>query len=222
MTEMWRGAKKRLKRPMRAGSPTCCFRSLTRSALRCFQRRPETEEQGRKQDRTENVTASTSASGCKIDDEAKSSSSREAQRTNAGGDRCTKRSRTEPTTPPTMRKQQTFAKQLPNNAPARCPERETQRDFFGARRAASEQHVGEIQTRDEQDRARHRHQQSADERDRAVVFRCGAEAETRWLLHLQFARAFGIRRLNGGEPLRQNRQTRFRRVDCQAGTHARR
>src|SRR6476620_1229798 len=33
MTEMWRGAKKRLNRPIRAGSPTCCFKSLTKSAF---------------------------------------------------------------------------------------------------------------------------------------------------------------------------------------------
>ena len=106
-------------------------------------------------------------------------------------------------------KEQTFAKQLAHNAPARCPERETHCDFLGARRAASEQHVGEIQTRDEQDRPRHRHQQRADERDRSIIFRRGAEAEARWLLELQFARAFGIRWLNGSETLRQNRQARF-------------
>ena len=40
MTEMCRGAKNRLRRPMRAGSPTCCFKSLTRSALVAFSAGP--------------------------------------------------------------------------------------------------------------------------------------------------------------------------------------
>ena len=40
MTEICRGAKKRLRRPTRAGSPTRCFRSFTRSAFVAFNAGP--------------------------------------------------------------------------------------------------------------------------------------------------------------------------------------
>ena len=40
MTEMWRGAKNRLSRPIRAGSPTCCFKSFTRSVFVAFKAGP--------------------------------------------------------------------------------------------------------------------------------------------------------------------------------------
>ena len=62
MTEMWRGAKKRLKRPMRAGSPTCCFKSLTRSALVALSAGPRLKSTvASRQNR--NVTLSTNAFG---------------------------------------------------------------------------------------------------------------------------------------------------------------
>ena len=62
MTEICRGAKKRLKRPMRAGSPTCCLRSLTRSALVAFMAGPRLKSiVARRQNK--NVAASTVASG---------------------------------------------------------------------------------------------------------------------------------------------------------------
>ena len=62
MTEICRGAKKRLKRPMRAGSPTCCLRSFTRSALVAFMAGPRLKSiVARRQNK--NVAASTVASG---------------------------------------------------------------------------------------------------------------------------------------------------------------
>ena len=65
--------------------------------------------------------------------------------------------------------QQTFAEQLAHDSPTRRANCETERDFLGARSAASQQHVREIQAGDEQHRASHSHQQRADERDRPVV-----------------------------------------------------
>src|SRR5437588_3548080 len=52
MTEICRGAKNRLKRPIRAGSPTCCFKSLTRSDFR-FKCGTEAEERSRDQTKHE-------------------------------------------------------------------------------------------------------------------------------------------------------------------------
>ena len=42
------------------------------------------------------------------------------------------------------REQQPFAKQLPNDLPARCTDGESNRDLFRARGPAGEQHVGEV------------------------------------------------------------------------------
>src|SRR4051812_23010982 len=60
--------------------------------------------------------------------------------------------------------QESFAKQLANDAPARRTERESQRDLLRARSAASEQHIGEIETGDEKDGAGHTGKQNSNER----------------------------------------------------------
>ena len=62
MTEICRGAKKRLTRPIRAGSPTCCLRSLTRSAFVAFNAGPRLKSMvATRQNRK--VIVSTAASG---------------------------------------------------------------------------------------------------------------------------------------------------------------
>ena len=62
MTETWRGAKKRLNRPIRAGSPTCCFKSFTRSALVASSAGPRLKSIVARRE-NKNVTASTAKSG---------------------------------------------------------------------------------------------------------------------------------------------------------------
>ena len=101
--------------------------------------------------------------------------------------------------------------------PARRAEREPDRDFPRAGGTAGEQHVGEVQARDDQNGTGHRHEQRPDQRDRAVVLRRRANAKPRRVLDLHLACSIGVGRLNGGETLSQDRQARFRRVDVEAG-----
>ena len=65
MTRMWRGAKKRPRRPVQAGSPTCCFKSFTRSARVAFNAGPRLKSNVAQRQRKK-VTASTVASGCRF------------------------------------------------------------------------------------------------------------------------------------------------------------
>src|SRR4029450_7175122 len=109
--------------------------------------------------------------------------------------------------------EQTFTEQLTHDSPTRRADRETQRDFLGARSAAGEQHVPQIQAGDEQDCPSHSHQQRADERDRSVVIWGRANAESRRFVNLQVSRAFCIGRLYGVESLSERRETRLCGVD---------
>ena len=89
---------------------------------------------------------------------------------------------------------------------------------FGARGAAGEEHVGEVKAGDEQDRARHSHEKRCDEGDVLVLFGCGADAEARGRVDLQLALAFGVRRLNRGQTLREKRQASLGHFHGRAGT----
>ncbi len=110
--------------------------------------------------------------------------------------------RMSPTTPPQIASNKPSASNCRTIRQRDAPRARRSAISFDARGAAGQQHVGEIQTSDEQNGAGHAHQQRADQRDRAVVFGRRAQAESRRLLNLHFARKLGIGRLNGIESLR--------------------
>ena len=82
------------------------------------------------------------------------------------------------------REQQPFTKQLPNDLPARCTDGESDGDLLRTRRAAREQHIGQIQTGDEQDCSGHRHEQRRDQSNGTVVVRLRAQTKARRPLNL--------------------------------------
>ena len=86
--------KKRLKRPVQAGSPTCCFRSLTKSARVAFNAGPRLKSNvASRQNR--NVTARTRRQDARSTTKEKFIEPRSAP-SNEGADYCTKRSRADP------------------------------------------------------------------------------------------------------------------------------
>ena len=181
------------------------FQIVDQVRLRRFEGGPEIEEQGREQTEEERRGQDGSA-GPKIDHEGK------VQRAQRAGERVEQEivapnADGESDGAADHGEEQAFAQQLAHDPPARSAKGDAERDFLRARGAAGEQHVGQIQARDEQDRAGHAHEQRRDQGDGAVVLRPRAEAESRRLLDLQFARELGIRRLHGVEALAQHRQT---------------
>ena len=61
-----------------------------------------------------------------------------------------------------QRQHDTFGEQLANDARTMSAQSETQRDFLATGRAARQQHVGEVETSDEQNRSRHAQKQRAE------------------------------------------------------------
>src|SRR5262252_850067 len=119
------------------------------------------------------------------------------------------------------REQQTSAKYWAHDPPARGAERKPDCDFLRAGGAAGEQHVGQIQAGDDQDRPGHAHEQRPDERDGAVVHWRRAHAEPRRLLDLYFTRALSVGRLNSRKTLSHHRQARLGHLDFEPGLQTR-
>ena len=62
--------------------------------------------------------------------------------------------------PPSEREHETFGDQLAHHAGAAAADRETNGKFLGARAVAREQHVGEVERRDEEHHEGHAEQNS--------------------------------------------------------------
>ena len=76
--------------------------------------------------------------------------------------------------------------QLADNLPAGRTDGEADRHLAGAGRAAGQQHVGEIETGDDQHDPGHGEEQGAQQVDRAVIIGRRADAEAGGREHLQF------------------------------------
>src|SRR5204862_7873982 len=83
------------------------------------------------------------------------------------------------------RQDQTFGQKLTHDTTAAAAERQTNRDFLSPCRAAREQHVRHVQTRDQQHHHCHSQEQRYDFRQIAVVGRTGANRRSRYRRRLE-------------------------------------